>query len=193
MSRTTLYKTHYFGMMVLALAGAMGIIAASGFALIVIIAMFLVLQVPGRVLGYFWRDLLKGLKLLNARQFAESKRWSEKFLREYPEKRWIRHLVWLGSSTYSHNPEVLALNNLGAAELNLGEIVPACTHLKRAIEIDPLCPLPYYNMAQIYRMGGDETEAERWLADASRLGLGINLGDKIVRSSQTRFANRSGH
>jgi len=192
MSRTTLYKGVYFAMLAAAGVIGLGFIAIFHFSWIAIIAVFIAMQIPGRILGYYWRDLLKGLRLLNAREFAESKLCSEKFLQEFPARRWIKNLVWLGSSTYSRNPEVLALNNLGAAELNLGEVASARTHLERAINLDPFCPLPYYNMAVLCQVEDDEAGAQQWFADASRLGFANKLSDKIVRSSQTRFANRSG-
>ena len=35
-----------------------------------VLALATVLLLPSRVLGFFWRDLLRGLRLLKARRFA---------------------------------------------------------------------------------------------------------------------------
>ncbi len=192
MTRTTLYKAHYFGMLLLAVALALAALIYFRFSGVSLVLVFIALLIPGRVLGFYWRDLLRGLRLLNARQFAESKRHSELFLEDVRRRPWIKHLVWLGSSAYSHDPEVLALNNLGAAELGLGEIDSAKTHLNEAIRMDGLCPLPFFNLGVLHANNDEPEEAERCFAQAARLGYANSLSDKIVRASQTRFARTDG-
>jgi tetratricopeptide (TPR) repeat protein len=192
MTRTTLYKAHYFIVLFLAAAAALAALAYFRFSPLAIVLIFIALFVPGRILGFFWRDLLRGLRLLNAREFSESKRHSELFLAQVRSQPWIKNLVWLGSSTYSHDPEVLALNNLGAAELNLGERESAEAHFKKAIELDNQCPLPFVNLSILYEQSGNAEEATRCIESAIRLGYGNGVSDKIIRASQTRFANSDG-
>lgn len=192
MTRTALYKGVYFAMV-----GGGALVASAAIihfrdSPVAIAAVLLSLLIPGRILGFFWRDLLRGLRLLNARDFAASKFHSERFLEYFRGHRWIRHLVWLGSSTYSRNPEVLALNNLGAAEIGLGEHDPARAQLNAAIALDPLSPLPFYNLGVLARAQGDTAEEERCFMQAWRLGYRNGVTDKIVRSSQNRFANIDG-
>jgi tetratricopeptide (TPR) repeat protein len=192
MTRTTLYKGVYFAMFGGAGALALAVLVHFQFSPVAIAIVLVAMLVPGRILGFFWRDLLRGLRLLNARNYAESKICSEWFLVEVRAKPWIRYLIWLGSSSYSRNPEVLALNNLGAAEMNLGEPDSARAHLKQAIAIDPLCPLPFYNLGALSKAEGNLDEAERCFAQAARLGYTRGISDKIVSASQTRFANTDG-
>jgi tetratricopeptide (TPR) repeat protein len=188
MSRTAVYKAYYFLLLFLFGAFALWLLFHSHFAPIVFAAIFIAYLIPGRILGFYWRNLLRGLRLLNARNFEESKRCSEQFLLDVQARPWIKNLIWLGSSAYSRNPTVLALNNLGSAEINLGQFDRARIHLDRAIEIDGKCPLPYYNIGVLLRVEGEPEKAKQWLAEAARLGFTKGFSDKIVTASQTRFA-----
>ncbi|HEY2068536.1 MAG TPA: tetratricopeptide repeat protein [Rhizomicrobium sp.] len=192
MSRTARYKIVYFTML---FGGA--VLAGAAFVVfrlspLAVVTVLIGALIPGRILGFFWRDLLKGLRLLNAREYPESKRSSERFLVEVHKRPWIRKLIWLGASTYSRDPEVIALNNLGAAEMQLGEHDAARRHLNQAIALDPLCPLPFVTLGIMARQAGDSAEAARCFAEARRLGYAHGLLDRIVRASQTRFAETDG-
>ena len=192
MTRTTLYKAHYFA--VLGLAGLIAALALVHyqFSLVSVVVVLVLLILPGRILGFYWRNLLRGLRLLNARRYEESRLHSVLFLEELRQRPYLRHLVWLGSSTYSHNPEVLALNNLGAAESKLGQLDSARQHLERAIELDPQCPLPFLNLGIIHASNEEFDAAERCFSEATRLGYANDLSDRIVRASQDRFARTGG-
>lgn len=192
MSRTALYKVQYF-----ATIAAGGVLAALAFwwydfsSLALAVAVFLLL-LPGRVLGFVWRDLLRGLRLLNARHFAESRRHSTLFLEAVRRRPYLKYFIWLGSSSYSRNPEVLALNNLGAAELALGEVAAAQSHFEAAMESDPHCPLPHFNMGILLAGQDDLSEAERCFRHAASLGYTNGLSDKIIRAAQNRFSRSDG-
>jgi hypothetical protein len=156
-----------------------------------IVAVLLCL-VPGRILGWFWRDLLRGLRLLRERRYEESIQHSQAFLEELDRRPWIRHFIWLGSGVYSRDPRALALNNLGAAEVALGRLDEAQAHLHSSIAVDRENPLPYFNLSRLAKARGDETGAALFLQQARQHGLTFGVTDKIVMDSQKRFANRSG-
>jgi tetratricopeptide (TPR) repeat protein len=153
---------------------------------------FLSLLIPGRILGFFWRDLLRGLRLLKAKEYAESKRHSELFLAAIRRKPWMKKLIWLGSGTYSRDPQAMALSNLGAAEIGLGELDAARTHLEASMKVDNQNPLPAFNLGVLAYTLGDRQRAEFWFQEARRLGYSRGIIDRIVQSSQTRFANVDG-
>ena len=192
MSRTALYKIHYLATIVV--LGVLGGIMFWWFGLspTTIAVIVVLLLVPGRVLGFVWRDLLRWLRLLNARRFVESRRHSTLFLEAVRRRPYLKYFVWLGSSSYSRDPEVLALNNLGAAELALGELLVARSHLEAAIQIDPLCPLPHFNMGILFAGQNDINKAERCFRQAASLGYTNGLSDRIVRAAQNRFARSDG-
>ncbi len=190
--RTGLYKAIYLCEAAGAAVLCVGIILHFHFSPIQIALLVICLLIPGRILGFFWRDLLRGLRLLRARQYEESKRHSEIFLERIRRQPWLKKLIWLGSGTYSRDPEALALNNLGAAEIALGEMDAARAHLQESIAVDQQNPLPVFNMGVLLRTAGDHREAESWFMEARRLGYSRSVIDRIVQSSQGRFADRDG-
>lgn len=192
MSRTTMYKGFYFGMAGGIAAILIWIVLRFHLTAIGVLVLVIGLLLPGRILGFFWRDLLRGLRLLNEKNFEESKRHSELFLARLKLHPWLKNLIWLGSSTYSRDPEALALNNLGAAEIMLGEVDAARHHLDDAIAVDPLNPLPFFNMGTLYVALGDQQSAATWFKKAVALGYSQSVVDRIVMSSQKRFADEDG-
>ena len=189
MTRTAIYKGIYFAVVALGAGTVVALIFFNRLSPVAILVVFAVLLVPGRILGWLWRDLLTGLRLLNAERFPESKQASERFLAMLRQRPWVRHAIWLGTSSYSRNPEVLALNNLGAAEVNLGEFDLAKRHLEQAIALDKKCPLPYFNMGALMGATDQPAEAERWFAYARDLGYAPgSVSDSIVKAAQSRFS-----
>jgi tetratricopeptide (TPR) repeat protein len=132
--------------------------------------------------------------LLKEKKYEESARHSQAFLEELHRRPWIRHLIWLGSGTYSRDPAAIALNNLGAAELMLSRLDAAKTHLEASIKVDGENPLPWFNLARwSLANGGGEEEVARYLAEARKSGLSQGISDKIIMASQGRFARSDGH
>jgi ATP-dependent Clp protease adapter protein ClpS len=154
-------------------------------------AVFAVLLLSGRVQAYFWSDLLAGLHHLNRREYEKSKARSERFIAQLRERPWLRHLVWLATSSYSASAEVLALNNLAAAEIGLGEFEAARAHLARAIDLDPKCPLLFKNMGAIVLRTGSTADAMPWIDRAAALGLRGDWTDRAAQASQRRNADLS--
>jgi len=139
-----------------------------------VVLIALALLVPGRILGHFWRDLLIGLRLLQERHFAQSARHSKKFLQDIDRRPWIQHLTWLGSGTYSRDARAMALNNLGAAEIFLGEFAAARNHLEQSSKLDGENPLPYFNMFQLEKILGNELFPTASITDARRIAETIS-------------------
>lgn len=163
--------------------GLLGLAAFTGVAL--------VLLLPGIVVRHYWGELQAGFRYLSQRNYAASKHHSERFLMQLEESPWLRKLAWLGTTIYSRNPEVLARNNLGAAMRNLGEIEPARAQLARAIELDPLCPLPYHNMGVLVLHTATCAEAVPWIEKAKALGLKRGLTTSMRAASRSRTIARA--
>jgi hypothetical protein len=159
---------------------------------VAIAVLIVALLLPGRILGFFWRDLLTGLRLLNEGKFEASADHSKRFLGTLVRRPWIRHLIWLGSGTYSRDPKSLALNNLGAAEMFLGNFDGAEQHLEESRRTDSENPLPCFNLAQLYMILGEPSRANEFLLEAKRLGYSRDLSDKLIHAAQARFAYTDG-
>lgn len=192
MSRTTLYSGLYLAVVAAASAAALALLAVLDYSPVALAVVFAVLLTPGRVLGYFWRDLFRGLRRLNAGDFAQAKLHSERFIEQVRRRPWLKRLIWLGGSRYSRDPEVLALNNLGVAEIRLGEREAGRGHLDEAITRDPHCPLPYLNIGMLLEDTGQADEARPWFDQAARLGYRGGISDWAFRKAQARFAAAEG-
>jgi len=153
--------------------------------------LFFALLLSGRVQAYFWSELLAGLHDLNRRDYPASKSHSERFLAQLHDGPWLKHLIWFGTSSYSLSVEALALNNLGAAELVLGEADAARAHLNEAIAKDPKFPLPYRNMGLLIQSTASTEEARPWFEKAIALGLRGDWSDRVARASQRNNAELS--
>ena len=94
----------------------------------------------------------------------------------------------LDQASYSLNVGVLAFNNLGAADIGLGNLDTARAHLDLAIKLDPSCPLLYRNMYTLLMRIGPYADAQPWLVKAGALGMKGGVTDRMVQSSQPRNA-----
>jgi ATP-dependent Clp protease adapter protein ClpS len=188
LSRTARRKIRYFAAITFGFGALLWCIWRYRLDSAAVVLIVLALLVPGRILGYFWRDLLTGLRLLRERQFAQSARHTKKFLEDIGRRPWIQHLTWLGSGTYSRNAKAMALNNLGAAEMLLGEFAAARDHLEQSSRLDGENPLPYFNLAKLEMILGNEAKSRDNLEQAKRRGYMKILSDRLVQSAQSRFA-----
>jgi len=173
-ARIGAFATFYFAVLtgVLLLVGGGIFVIWSGYPVIggVMIAIFLVL-LPGRILRYFWRDLLAGLGHLDQGNYALSKQHSERFLTQVREKPRLRKMMWPSMPEYSRDSEALACNALGAAMQHLGEIEPAREQISRAIALDPEWALPHRTMGMLVLKSASYAEALPWFEKATALGL----------------------
>lgn len=64
----------------------------------------------------------------------------------------------------------MALNNLGAAEIHLGKLAAARDHLEQSRNLDCENPLPYFNLAKLEMILGNEATSSERLEQAKRLG-----------------------
>jgi hypothetical protein len=53
-------------------------------------------------------------------------------------------------------------------------------------------PVPAFNMGLLFRALQDQQQAELWFQEARLLGCSTGVIDRIIQSSQTRFANIDG-
>lgn len=192
MSRTSKYKLGYLVFLTLGVAAAFLVALLLEGGVPALLVMGVALLVRGRVQGYFYRDLFRGRRLLGERRFAESISYNERFLSTVRRKPWLKQLFWLGWSIYTPNAEAMALNNLGAAHLELGHFDQATSMFSDALARDPEFPMPYYNLALMHEVLGDHGRAEPLLREASERGYKRTSVDRLISQAGGLYARLEG-
>jgi tetratricopeptide (TPR) repeat protein len=184
MCRTTKLKLIYlFALVALGLAG-WGVLYAFDYSIWVLAGTVLVLLIPGRVVGAVFRDLLRGRRFLQQGQAEESIRHTERFLAMIRAKPRRKPLIWLTGTIYTADVEAMALNNLGAAQLNLGRLDEAAARFNQALRVDPEYPMPFFNLAIISAARGEDEEAGRSFQEAVARGYTRSTLDRVIQTGQ---------
>jgi tetratricopeptide (TPR) repeat protein len=152
----------------------------------------IVFLIPGRLQGFFYREFFRGRRLMDGNQSSEAIVHLESFLAKLRNAPWQRHLLWLQFSVYTPSVEAMTLNNIGAAQLNLGQLDEAEDTLQRALVIDPLYSLPHYNLAVMHSVRGHQDQAEHSVKEAARLGYVESKLDKVLTHAQSLLARIEG-
>lgn len=198
MTRATLYRVIYQSVVVVVsiVVFGIGMALADRTNILPVLAMAVLvigMVMPQLVLSFLWRDLLAGLRLLKQGDYAASKLRSERFVTNVRKAPWLKHVSWLVAESYSRDPEALALNNLGAAEIRLDAFEAAQNHLEQAIALDPENPLPYRNIGIVRLLAGNPDEATSWLEKAEALGLRDASSDKLMKAAKSPLALMYSH
>lgn len=128
------------------------------------------LIIPGRVVGYLWKDLITGRRLMDRKQFSAAFPKLETFIRKVEKSPWIDHLSWISPSFYTVSGKAMAHNNIGCCHLEQGTLRAATESFEQALEIDHLYPLPHFNLAKICELEGNSAASLRHLEEARQLG-----------------------
>lgn len=92
---------------------------AAPLALLIVIV---VASIPGRLQGFFYRDLFSGRRLLEGGRPADALVCFDRFLATLRAAPWRKHLLWLAFSVYTIDAEAMTLNNIGVAHLTQGRL-----------------------------------------------------------------------
>ncbi len=192
MTRTTRYKTIQGGALI-ALVGLVFLIAyLSDWNGYVVLVTALVLFVPGRIQGRYYRDLHHGRKALEVGDCAASVRYTTAFLDAIRTRPALKKLLWLSGAIYTPDAEAMALNNIGSAHLPCGRFDEAEAAFASALHVDPLYPLPFFNLAILSQVRGDEVESARLLGEAQRLGYTRGSLDQVIHRAQAILSHVEG-
>lgn len=189
MSRTTLLKWCYTLTAVTAFSAGFYAVAAkiipSSTAVFLVAA---VLLIPGRIVGYVWRDFLQGKRHVDAKRWEEAIPLFESFLKRLRATPTIGWLFWISPSTYTISAGAMALNNIGVCHLETGRLSRAKEHLLGALELDSRYPLPHHNLAIVASVEKDEASTQHHVSEARRLGYTESSIDKILQKSKEIYA-----
>ena len=192
MSRTARYKLQY----VLVLGVLMAIAGVAVWSLrthpLALLGVGVLLMIPGRVSGFVWRDLYRGRRLCEAGQFEASLRCSQRFLETISERPRLRRLWWLAWAFYSRDSKAMALNNIGAAQLELGRLDEAESSLRKALVADSQYPIPHYNLAVLSEVRRDSPAAREHANEAVVLGYERAVSDRIIHAAGALLARIEG-
>jgi tetratricopeptide (TPR) repeat protein len=154
----------------------------------VVTAIALTLLIPGRIQGFYFRDLFIGRRLLDADRPEEAIPLLERFLESLERHPSRNKLLWLSWSFYTPSATAMTLNNLGAARLELGQIDEAKRCFTRALEEDSFYPIPHFNLAIAHEVDGDHEAAAAALETSTRLGFTRGTLDRVISKAQSLLA-----
>jgi hypothetical protein len=179
-------KALYFPSLALAVGGALFALSRYGFVALALAAAVLV--VPGLIGRWLLRDLLASRAHLVRGAHVQALEAAQRFLADCDRRPWIRHAIWAQYGTYTLSVEAMALNNTGAALMELQRFADAREMLTRAREADAAYPIPVFNLAVIATLEGDETESERMAGEAARLGFAGGRLDAVMQGVGEAYA-----
>jgi hypothetical protein len=159
----------------------------------VVITIVVVLLLPGRIQGLLFRDLFRGRRDLDRDRPESALGHFNSFLTTIRAQPWRKPALWLSWSIYTPDVEAMTQNNIGAAQLNLGNLDVAEAALNTALSLDPQYPLPHANLALVAALRANPSRVEHHLEAARKLGYkGVAL-DRFVSKTQSILAAVESH
>jgi tetratricopeptide (TPR) repeat protein len=192
MNRTTKLKIIYIVVLMVLGGVSFWAIYATARNPLVIVGIVLVLMIPGRICGHYWREFFKGRNLMTQGRFTEAEPLFAAFLAKVQKKPWLKKLINFSWGMYTRDIEVMTLNNLGAMNIELGKFHEGKEFLYRAISIDVLAPLPYFNLALIAPSEGNKDLAEDLLHKCQERGYTGSTVDQLIRQAGELLARVEG-
>jgi tetratricopeptide (TPR) repeat protein len=188
MSRTLKYKLLYLLALISTLAVVVIACVYLGLSAVGFLAAALLLFVPGRIGAYFLRDLFLSRRYLDTERYETAIAASERFLLSLDRQPWRQHFIYCFFGIYTWSTRAMALSNIGAAEMELGRIDAAETHLGQALALDKAYPIPYYNLAVIAAVREDHEGSDRMMSKARQLGYSRSAIDQAITRVGTAYA-----
>jgi tetratricopeptide (TPR) repeat protein len=180
MSRTAKRKVLYVALLVVVLSIAVLVLNAFDYKLGAFLGVTLVLLLPGRVQGHYWRQFFRARDLVTQRRYREAEPVFEQFLERVQRQPRLKWLIWMNYGVFTRDVEAMTLNNLGVCALEEGRFGAAEKHLNKAAALDPANPLPYYNLAIVQQaLGRGEAAQREWLR-SQELGYRRTPFDMVI-------------
>jgi tetratricopeptide (TPR) repeat protein len=187
MNRTLRYKLIYAMALVAAVAiGALLVMLIPHPGVLLLLAAAIL--VPGRIGALVLKDLFRSRQLASASRFGEAAQAAERFLGTVRRQPWRRPFILCFFGIYTWNVEAMALNNLGVAQMHLGELDSAESNLRTALDRDPEYAIPYFNLAAIAYARGHTNEGDALLSVARDKGYTGGSIDAIVSRVSDAYA-----
>jgi tetratricopeptide (TPR) repeat protein len=135
-----------------------------------LIAIALLLIIPGRIPTLLWREFYAGQRALQIGDHERARASFIAFVDKVRARPWLKRLMYVKWGVHTWDIEAMALNNLGNTYVEKGEPHLAVGWYEAALTVDPDYGAPYANLAVIGYARGDEADATRLLDCAHALG-----------------------
>lgn len=151
-------------------------------------ALIAALLIPGILGRLVLRDLLASRAHHGRAHYMEALGAARRFLDLLKRRPWIRHAIWTQFGVYSLSVEAMALNNAGAALLEMVRFDEARGQFMRARDIDPNYSIAAFNLAVIAKLLGDRELSEELAREAAKLGYANGDLDAILNGIGQTYA-----
>lgn len=188
MTRVARYRICYVVLLALLAGGTYFVIRATGNDRVAFAVAIVLLLIPGRVQGLFFRPLFRGQRDLAQGKAGDAARQFETFIALLNRQPWRRWALWLGWSLYTTSAKAMGFNNLGVAHADLGNDSSARQAWEHALAIDPLYPVPYANLAALAAADANVEQATKLLSQAEQLGYTGGPLDRATHRVQQLLA-----
>ncbi|MBB4727917.1 tetratricopeptide (TPR) repeat protein [Xanthomonas arboricola] len=188
MSRIARYRIGYLLVLGALSALTYTVVRAAGGSSAALLAVGLLLLMPGRLQGLLLRPLFRGQRALAEGKPEEAAVQFNHQLTQLQAQPWRRLALWLGWSTYTPSLAAMVTNNLGVAHAARGELEQAQAAWKHALALDHLYPVPYANLATAAAARGASDEGHSLLCQARKLGYGGGPLDQATHRMQQLLA-----
>jgi tetratricopeptide (TPR) repeat protein len=192
LTRTRRRKLLYLATVVIGAGVVVGVIALFNLRWPLVFGLAVMLLLPSRIQGYYWRAFFRGRHLMAVENYDAAIREFAYFLSLLDRRPWLERLIWLNGSIYTSSARAMTLNNLGAAELMLGHYAEAEHMLEAALRHDPEAPLPHFNLAVAAQAQQKGELAESHLRRAQELGYTRATSDQLVHQLGLLLARLEG-
>ena len=156
-------------------------------------SLVLLLLIPGRIQGLLLRELFTGRHELDRGNPQKARMCFDKLRVQVHRQPWRKYALWLSWSMYTPNLEAMLINNIATTYLAQGQNEEAEKNWKAALELDPLYPLPFANLAVVAALRGDVELSQMMLHSASELGYTGEALDKVAHQAQSILARVEAH
>ena len=191
MNRTSSYKLLYISIVVVAIATVAAVSVRFELGTLGLLFLAMLLFLPGRIGGYVLRDLFRGRHFVTAKEYEKAIAASELFLDVIDHQPWRQYFMYCFFGIYTWNTRAMALNNIGAANMELGHLSEAESQLVQALEFDDDYPIPYFNLAVIAAAREDMERSDQMLSNARQRGYNQSnqsLTDEVIARVATAYA-----
>ena len=181
MSRTSVYKLLWVAIVLGGIVLSLFAIKACPYPSAATLVLVVVFLTPGRIQGIAWRPFFRGRKAQTVGNWKLAISEYTLFQEQVRARPGLKGLIWLSWGMYSRDIEAMTENNLGACHLELGALEKAEPHFHRALTLDPLYPIPHFNLAVVKGLQKDFLGFNEHFEQAKRLGYHRSGVDHAIR------------